>query len=1137
MEKAIRVKKHFLTALRYCCILVLASAWTSVAFTQTAADINTRTVTLGFQQEPLESALLALEQASGFQFTFPHEPVEAASPITFPEAERTVEATLRLLLEGSGLDFQVVGNNVVLSVKRETPPVAVAPSAPVSPPPAQARTITGLVRDEFREPLPFVTIAIPGTTTGTLTDINGRFSIAVPEGTRELQASFMGFRTSTIALTAATNYTITLENEAVTLDQIVIVGTVERNVESFTGSFSTVSGNELRQMGSMNLVESLKSLDPGFIVMENIALGANPNAMPTIEVRGQTSIVDFGDIDEMFRTDPNQPLFILDGFETTLQRIVDLDPNRIESVTLLKDAASTAFFGSRAANGVVVVTTIQGEPGRFQIFYSGDFMMEIPNLRTYNMMSAAEKLEFERLSGRYTFDGGIFNWGHASVQNRLDSLYNARLADIARGVNTDWMAKPLRVPLQQRHSIRFSGGTDILMLNAGITYRNRPGVMKGSGRETWATNLDLTYNHRNLSFVNRLDLSGFIATESPWGNFSDWVSINPYFRHVDSSGDAPRFLDRVMNNAGQGNVLFNITNPYFVATQLNPINEQRNTSIDNRFGIIWRFHQNMRLDGSFQVNWSNTNRETFSPPEHPRYDDVEDIRRGNYRNTTSRHMNYRGQLRYTFSNTIGRSFIMLNVNADIASNQQTGLTWGGQGFPPGTTGRPSFAARFMEGNPDFFNTISRSMGFMTSANYAWNERYLFDATFRYDGTSIFGAARRFTPFWSTGIGWNIHNEDFMRQFRRINRLGINATIGETGNQNLATANSSTLYNYQTGGNVFGPGVLVARIGNPNIEWQRTRKINLALRLDMFDRRLTSTFEIYENRTNPLMVAVSNPPSTGVSSFPMSLGTLTYRGFEFDISYMIVRQRNFNWRVRAMGTSKRGIYSNFDGRIDEMGEQAGGAFTRVRDGFSPETIWLVRSLGIDPATGREVFLTRYGQPTFQFDPLDITNVGERRPVLQGNINSNFLVFGRLSVMMVFHYAVQRESINHTLFNRVENISMRQVMYNQDRRALYDRWHQPGDHAQFRTINLLGSYDVITISDRFVQTENFISLESINIGWQFDPAGWIRNYGMSSLSLSLNIAGTSGIHRLSNILQERGLSFPEATSITFTVNARF
>jgi len=1005
---------------------------------------------------------------------------------------------------------------------------------------AQTRTVTGLVTDEFREPLPFVTISIPGATTGTLTDMNGRFSITVPTETSEIQASFVGFATQRITLTAATNYTVRLVSEVTQLEQVVIVGNVERNVESFTGSFNTVTGDQLRQMGTQNLVQSLKMLDPSFIVLENVAMGANPNALPIIEVRGRTSIVDVSDLDEMFRTDPNAPLFILDEFETNLQTIVDLDPNRIESVTILRDAASTAFFGSRAANGVVVVTTIQGVPGRFQIFYSNEFTIQVPNLRSYNMMNAREKLEFEKLSGRYTFAGNILTHTQVLVQDRLDSLFNARLADVARGVDTDWMAKPLRVPFQQRHSVRFSGGTDVLTLLAGISYTSRPGLMKGSGRESWSTNVDLTYNLRNLAFTNRLTLSGFTATESPWGNFSEWVGTNPYFRHVDENGDAPRFLDRVINNAAFGGVLFNVINPYFVATRLNALNESRNTTINNNFGISWRFHPRMRLDGSFQIRYMTTNRIVFSPPEHPRYDDVEDSRKGNYNNTTTQNMTYQAHLRYSYSRTIGRSFFSLNVNSDISSREATLTSWTATGFPPGTNGFPSFANNFTDGRPGFTNTISRSVGFLASINYAWNERYLFDGTFRYDGTSVFGTARRFTPFWSTGLGWNVHNERFMRYFHRVNSLRLNVTIGETGNQNLMQANSSSIYTHVLGGNVFGPGVLVSALGNPNIEWQRTRSTNLSLRVAMFDRRLDSRFDIFDRRTNPLMVTVDNAPSTGVSSFPLSMGTLTYRGLEFDVSFLVVRQRNFNWRIQAMGTSLKGVYSNFDDRIEGMNQaqQNAGSLDRFRDGFSPETIWLVRSLGIDPATGREVFLSRYGEPTFRFDPLDITNVGERRPLLEGSVNNNFILFERrLTIMLSFSYAIQRQMVNRTLFDRVENISMRQVGLNQDRRALYDRWHQPGDHAQFRTINLLGANDQIVMSDRFVQTENFIALETINISWRFDQAPWMRRFGLTDLRLSLNISGTSGVYRMSNILQERGITFPEATTYAFTLNATF
>jgi TonB-linked SusC/RagA family outer membrane protein len=844
-------------------------------------------------------------------------------------------------------------------------------------------------------------------------------------------------------------------------------------------------------------------------------------------------------LDDQYRDDPNQPLFILDGFETSLQRIVDLDPNRIESVTILKDAASTAFFGSRAANGVILVTTIKGEPGRFQVFYTSDFLMQIPNLRSYNMMNAWEKLEFERRSGRYTYNDNLNTWPAAEIQNRLDSLYNVRLADVARGVNTDWMSKPLRVPLQQRQSIRFSGGTDVLMVNAGISYRSAPGVMKGSGRNSWSANLGLTFNTRNLAFINQLELNGFTATESPWGNFSDWVNMNPYFRPVDSNGEPPRYLDRVMNNAGFGATIGNVVNPLYVATRLNLLNQQRNTTIDERFNIRWNFRENMRLEGLFQLNYLHSNRVIFTPPEHPQFDEVEEARKGTYSNRTDQGLSYTTNLMYVYSNRIDKHSYVFNTRGEITSRDNTAITWMATGFPPGTNGFPSFANNFVDGRPAFSNPVTRGANFLASLNYSYASRYLLDLTYRYDGSSIFGTAKRFTPFWSAGLGWNLHEEDFMRRYRHINVLRVSATMGELGNQNLASANSSSVYGYQLGGNMFGPGVFVNAIGNPNIEWQKTRTTNLALQLDMLDRRWVSKFEIYEKFTNPLMVNVDQAPSTGMKRYPMSLGSLTERGFEFDIAYQIIRSRNFNWRFRIFGSSARSFFDGFDGRIEGMNiaAQNSGALRRFRDGYNFNTIWAVRSLGIDPATGREVFLTRDGAPTFRYDPLDIVAVGETRPIVQGNINNNVTLFRQMTITASFRYAVRREIANTTLWTRVENISMRQVSNNQDRRALYDRWQQPGDISQFRSINLIGVNDVPVLSDRFVQTENFLALDLISFGWRCRPDGWIKNYGMSRLDFTATIAGTSGVFRLSNIQLERGTSFPEATTITLSINAAF
>jgi TonB-linked SusC/RagA family outer membrane protein len=1002
---------------------------------------------------------------------------------------------------------------------------------------AQTRTITGTVADETGEAMPFVTVGAVGATVGTVTDINGRFSLTIPQGTQAIRVSFIGFKTQDVTLTAAVNYTIRMESEVAMLEQVVIVGNVERNRESFTGAFSTVSGSELKQMGSQNLVESLKSLDPSFVVMENLAMGANPNAMPIIEVRGQTSINLAADLEDQFRDDPNQPLFILDGFETTLQKIIDLDPNRIESVSVLKDAASTAFYGSRAANGVVVVTTTRGEVGRFRAFYTADYSVQIPNLTSYNMMDAEEKLRFELLSGRYTHTRGPTNITAMNIQNLLDSLYNDRLMEVRRGVNTYWMSDPLRTPLTHRQSVRVSGGTDILMTDVSISYRNAPGVMKGSGRESWSSGIGLTFRHNNFTLFSQLELNGFTGVESPYGNFSNWVRMNPYYRRTDEYGEYPRLLDQVISNES-GTILYNVYNPLYVAS-LNHKNETRNTTVDERLRASWDFYKGMRLEGMVQLSWMNTNMIAFIPPEDPRYDDVDDHRKGSYSNTNSKSLNYTANLMYVWRNRIGKHDYVVNARGEMSENNRSTTIWRATGYPFGTNGNPSFANNYVEGKPDFSNPISRRMNLLFSGNYAYDGKYLFDATIRYDGSTVFGSARKFTPFWATGIGWNIHRESFMRPYRFINNLRLRATIGVTGNQNIASTNSSSIYAYLLGGNVFGPGVFVNQLGNPNIEWQKTLNPNLALDLTMFNDRLVTKWEIYQKRSNPLVVTVSQAPSTGITAFPMSLGILTSNGFEYDVSFAAIRTKNVSWRVRVMGSMIESKYSGFNDRLSGMDIAArnSGAFQRFQDGYGPRTIFAVRSLGIDPATGNEMFLKRDGvTPTFLFDPTDELPIGEGSPKVMGVITS-FLTLQQLTFTFSLRYSLKEMKFNRALFDKVENISMNEVAFNQDRRALYDRWQTAGDISQFKSINLLGRAHVPQMTSRFIQTESFLSGESIGVTWRCKPDGWIRHLGMSRLDVTATFTGTSGVFRLSNIQTERGTSYPEATNISVSISAAF
>ena len=335
------------------------------------------------------------------------------------------------------------------------------------------REVRGKVIDEKKQPIPGVSVRLGGTSMGTATDVDGKFKLLVPADTATLVVSFIGMKTEIVRLprlragVEQKELTIVLRDEDVRLEDVVVTGIFTRKKESFTGSASTYSAAELKTMGTQNILQGLKTLDPAFAILEDNQFGSDPNRLPNMEIRGKSSMSGLRD---QLEADPNQPLFILDGFESTLAAINDLDINRVASITILKDAASTAIYGSKAANGVIVVETVKPEAGKLRVSYTGNLNLSMPDLSSYNLMNAREKLEFERLAGR-------FNPSSTTNEIELDGVYNEKLKVIESGVDTYWLAEPLRVGVNQKHSLYVQGGEENFLFGFGVGYNGISGVM------------------------------------------------------------------------------------------------------------------------------------------------------------------------------------------------------------------------------------------------------------------------------------------------------------------------------------------------------------------------------------------------------------------------------------------------------------------------------------------------------------------------------------------------------------------------------------------------------------------------------------------------------------------------------------
>lgn len=1080
-----------------------------ILFLSTNAFAFSQKISLQLGQVSLGQALKGITSETNINFFYSDNELDVNKMVTANFADIDLIIAVQQLV-GSDYEVQAESTNIVLifpSNKKMVP----------------QSSINGKITDENGVPLMGVNVIVKNENRGTTTNFDGEYSLMV-KADAVLIFSYVSYLKQEIEVNNRSIINISMAEDVSQLKEVIITGIVERKKESFTGAINTITGDELKSIGNQNIVQSIKALDPSFVVLENSQFGSNPNRLPNIQVRGKSS-VSTTELRDEFDVNPNQPLFVLDGFETDLRTIVDLDMNRVKSITILKDATSTSLYGAKAANGVVVVETLRPKPGELRLSYTSDLTMEFPDLRDYNLMNAEEKIKFEKLSGRW--DDRIAGLNY---HPRWDSIYNSKLADVKRGVNTYWLDEPVQTGFSHRHSLNVEGGNEDLLFRAGVNFKDQSGVMIGSGRQTWGGNLDVTYRKNKLNITNRLYVSGSDANESRYGDFSKFARANPYYRRQDEGG-AMRYLDKVDDIDG---LSYSLENPLHSST-LNNRDHTKGFSLQNTLEAIYTINSEFRVSGGLQLKKGNSIQEIFVSPKAIEFDEVGAFEKGRYSNFRNENFSYFGNIMLTYSTVLDEVHsVNANLRADVEETRNERYATVAVGFPTGTNGNPNFAFGYEpDDRPEYGSSLYRRNNILTSVNYAYDRKYLFDGTFRMDGSTAFGSNRRYSPFWSVGLGWNIHNE-FVLDENVIGLLKIRANIGSTGNQNFGSVATTSIYGFNSLSNSFGQGIELEQLANNNLEWQKTLQSNIGLDFQMFGDRLNGSIEYFNKRTDPLIVAIDLPSSTGVQAYPFNVGNLNVSGFETILKYSPIYniENQIVWTLGVTATSYISKYGGLDNALEDMDQREleSKSLLRFRDGFSPDDIWAVQSLGIDPATGREVFLQANGQHSYIHNFQDEKVVGNTTPKMEGVISSNLNYKGILFGVNL-RYRFGGDIFNNALYEKVENISYSDLAYNQDKRALYDRWQQPGDISKFSAIN---NRDMTPISSRFVQQENVLIGESISLGYQTANKEWLSNLGLSSLRLN---AYMNDMFRWSTVTSERGTEYPFSRSVSLSVNASF
>ncbi len=1109
-----------------------------------AGTANSQQVSVSIKNASLRQVIREIEKQTNIPFLYSDYQVANIKKKDIDLKNVHYSTLLDLMLENSGLNFKKIEDSIVIS------------PAPQSKEANKQQTfkVSGLVQDVSGNAIAGASVSVKKSQLKTVTDDNGQFSIDLKSKEEVLIISSLGKMSKEInTIAGQPMIKIVLHDAVSNVEDVVVTGYNTINKQSFTGTAIQITKEQLLQISSSNLMSALQVFDPSLRMMDNKDIGSNPNALPEFYIRGQSGFPGVMELDMnegssvsqfALKNNPNLPVFILDGFEATLERIYDLSLQRIKHITILKDAAATAMYGSRASNGVIVIETITPKPGQFRINYTANLDITAPDLSSYHLMNAVQKLDAETAAGLFehhpnkprdkNYDEGLMylQWLRTQKQNM-----------ISKGIDTYWLSQPLSTMFNNRHNVYVEGGSEALRMGVDLRYDNQNGVMKESKRNRIGTGISLEYRHKGLQVRNQSFVDIVKSDDSPYGTFEAYTKLQPYHAIHEENGDLIQ-----MQPSYQG--LENILNPIYEAT-LGSFSNNKYKEFSNNLSANWYIDNYWTVRGQFAINYKQGQQHRFIDPASSRYSDrkIQAEDKGELKIQDEDQFGWNTNLFATYNRNYGvHSFnLAVGMNAKAASYDYSTAEYAG--FPNGDLNSPSNASKIKQ-KPLFSDNKTRLLGGFANINYTINNIYLFDGSFRMDGSSEFGTDRRWAPFWSLGTGMNIHNYLKIPEF---NILRVKANIGQTGKSNFAPYMARNTYNlmndqwYAT-----GIGAELIYMGNKNLTWEKQLSSNIGVDVT-YRNRYTLELNYYNKETYDLISDVSLPSSSGFSTYRDNVGKVLNRGVEAIGNFKVYSQKNwdvivfaniahnknkiveiaeslkqYNDRVDAhyekYKNTEAGAYEWLESRADENSVLI-KPVRKFEEGSSLTAIYGMKSLGINPADGQEIYQKRNGDITKEWSPYEQVVIGNTEPTAQGAFGIN-VRFKQFSLYTSFLYAFGGESYNESIIKNIENVNL--LYYNADVRVLTDRWQKPGDITSLKSIQ--DRLFVTRPTSRFVQTNNYLALNSASLMYDLAPSV-IARLKLQSLRLGINM---NDIARFSTIREERGLNYPFARTFSFTLS---
>ncbi|WP_316841059.1 TonB-dependent receptor [Pedobacter gandavensis] len=943
---------------------------------------------------------------------------------------------------------------------------------------AQDRTITGTVTDRTDgKPLPGVTVRLKGAVGGTQTGGNGKYSITVSKNATAIEFSYLGFLTAVRSIGSANVIDVALENDSKGLNEVVVTGYGVQTKASNTGAQASIKGEQLANVPNANVAASLQGKLPGLMVLGN---SGKPGDPPFLRVRGTSSI-----------TGGNQPLILVDGVDAP--NLNSVNPNDIENATLLKDPSSTAIYGSRAANGVLLITTKKGKMGEAKFTYDFQSGIRKRNKDNFDLMNIPDKLQYE-------FDAKFQNDQLKSAVNAgitagkypaNSSIFTIPVADrnamwsTLEAVNHDWADDLFRKGKVQSHQLGLSGATEKMTYYFNLNRYTEDGIAFGSSFKRTGGRLNTEYKAKEWLKVGT-SITGAYTSDtnvresynvlSPFGSFyflnsyeplrlpnGNYNPTNQGLNPIQSILDAPAIANRVY---ASGNAFADIT----------PI-------------------ENLLVRSSIGMNYTKTAAETFYVPGSPVDAAIFGTAAPGYKDDNGNENFF-----YIWSNTASYSKKIADdhelnglIGFEYLQSKGTAYQFNSKGYPSKDTYYSTQNNGARPNSVTSSRTAWTQVSYFGKLGYNYKQKYFADASIRRDGSSRFGTDNRFGTFWSAGVAWNAIKEDFIQEAMGsvVDQLKVRASVGTTGNNQIGNFDSQGVYSFgkYNGQSVIGETVL----GNANLSWEDNTAYNIGLEFAMFNNRLRGSFDYYERYSKNLLYRVPKSQTTGFTSRLENAAELSNKGVEFSIDGDVIRNDDFTWNLSFNISNNKNKVEKLYGDVKELP----GAYTTLKVGLPVNTYYLTRWAGIDPQTGEEMFYDKNGN-TFS----DVTKVGANQVALNKSANPKY--FGTIGTSVAYKSLTLSASLFYNYGNYIYNIVWRDLVNQgndpstpQAADAL-NYWRKPGDVVKYKA-PVAGAAQPDAV-DKYLQKGDYIRLRDVMLSYDL-PKQWINKVKLQNVRVYL------------------------------------